>query len=244
VSVHRTAAEGFVRGDVYERGRPSYPPEVADAMGITDTTRVVDLGCGTGKLTRLLTHARVLGIEPLPAMLATFREQLPDVAVVVGVAEAIPLRDASVDVVACASAFHWFDHARALPELHRVLRPAGKLAIVWNRRDELTGWAKDFWSITEAHRGDTPGYRSGAWRTALEASPHFGPIFEQWFEHTQLLDIDAAVARVASISFIETSPEREAILAEARRFLEARGEQTFELPYRTVVYLCENLPHA
>lgn len=246
--VHSTAARGFVRGDVYERGRAGYPDDVVGVMGITESSRVIDMGCGTGKLTRTLAFARTLGIEPFPAMLRTFREQLPGVPVVAGLAEAIPLHDAAVDVITCASAFHWFDHARAIPELSRVLRPNGKLAIIWNRRDSLTGWAAEFWQVTEKHRDNTPGYRTGKWREALEASPHFGPIEEHWFDHVQRTDVDGVVARVASISFIETSPKREAILAEAREFIEnhpeTRGKTEIELPYKTVVYLCENLGDA
>ena len=236
-----TAKAGFTRPDIYEQGRASYPDAVVDAVGIDAETRVADIGCGTGKFTRLLTHADVIGIEPLEGMRTTFHELLPDVPVLAGVAEALPFRDSLFDVATFASAFHWIDHARALPELHRVLRPGGKLAIIWNRRDELSGWARDFWQITEAHRGDTPGYRTGAWRTALDASPFFGPITEQWFEHTQHVDIDGAVARVASISFIETNPKRDEILDEARSFLEALGPEEFDLPYRTVVYVSESL---
>jgi SAM-dependent methyltransferase len=243
--VHRTAAAGFVRPEVYEKGRPSYPDGVVDALGIDASTRVVDLGCGTGKFTRLVQHARVLGVEPLAAMLDGFRRTLPGVPVVSGTAEAIPVRDGSADVVTCASAFHWFDHTRALPEIHRVLAPGGRLGIVWNRRDKLEGWAAEFWDITEKHRGDTPGYRSGAWRTALESSPGFGPITEHWFEYTQRLDRDGLLARIASISFIETLPddERIAVIAESARFLDShpdtKGRTTFALPYHTVVYITE-----
>jgi SAM-dependent methyltransferase len=243
--IHRTAADGFVRPEVYEKGRPSYPDAVVGALGIDDTTRVVDLGCGTGKFTRLVRHARTLGVEPLATMLGGFRSALPGVPVVSGTAEAIPVRDSVADVVACASAFHWFDHERALPEIHRVLRDGGRLGIVWNRRDKLDGWAADFWQITEQHRGDTPGYRSGAWREALESSPYFGPIAEHWFEYTQRLDRDGLLARIASISFIETLPddERVATLAECLRFLDShpdtKGRTVFALPYHTVVYVTE-----
>jgi SAM-dependent methyltransferase len=241
--VHRTAAEGFVRPEVYEKGRPSYPEEVVGALGIEASTRVVDLGCGTGKFTRLVAHARTLGIEPLATMVGGFRTALPNVRVVSGTAEAIPVRDASADVVTCASAFHWFDHARALPEIHRVLAPGGRLGIIWNRRDKLEGWAAEFWAITERHRGDTPGYRTGAWRSAIESSPLFGAIEERWFEYTQRVDRDGLIARIASISFIETlpGPERAAVLAESARFLDShpdtKDRTVFALPYHTVVYI-------
>jgi len=244
-AIHRTAAEGFVRPEVYERGRPGYPDGVVGALDIAPHTRVLDLGCGTGKLTRMVADARVLGVEPLPAMLAGFRPALPDVPVVSGTAEAIPVRDASFDVVTCASAFHWFDHSRALPEIRRVLTDRGRLGIIWNRRDKLEGWAAEFWTITEKHRGDTPGYRTGTWREALESSPHFGPIEEHWFEHTQRVDREGLLARVASISFIETLPDgvRVGVLGEAMRFLDShpdtKGRDSFALPYHTVVYVSD-----
>lgn len=242
--VHRTAAAGFVRPEVYEKGRPSYPDGVVDVLGIDPSTRVVDLGCGTGKFTRLVTHARTIAVEPLATMRDGFNLDTPLVG---GAAEAIPLRDGSADVVTCASAFHWFDHARALPEIHRVLRPDGRLGIIWNRRDSLDGWAAEFWQITEKHRGDTPGYRSGAWRDALDSSRLFGPITERWFEYTQRLDRDGLLARIASISFIETLPddERIAVIAESARFLDThrdtKGRTTFALPYHSVVYVTEAL---
>ncbi len=247
--IHRTAASGFVRPDVYEKGRPDYPVEAVEAISITYRMRVADLGCGTGKFTRLLldTAAYIVGIEPLPAMLTTFAALLPEIPVVSGTAEAMPLHDATFDVVTCASAFHWFDHARAIPELHRVLAPGGRLAIIWNRRDALTGWAHDFWQITEEHRGDTPGYRSAAWRDALDGSPLFGPITEHSFRHVQRTDLEGLIARVASISFIETLPAntREDVLARARRFVETHPEtkdaRTFELPYRTALYVTERM---
>jgi SAM-dependent methyltransferase len=178
-------------------------------------------------------------------MLAGFRNALPGVPIVAATAEAIPARDGSADVVTCASAFHWFDHARALPEIHRVLQPGGRLGILWNRRDKLDGWAAEFWSITEKHRGDTPGYRSGVWREALESSGLFGPIAEHWFDFTQRLDRDGLLARIASISFIETLPddERIAVIAESARFLDShpdtKGRTVFALPYHTVVYVTE-----
>ena len=247
--VHETAKQGFVRGDIYEAGRPDYPSGVTKALGITAQTTVCDLGCGTGKFTRLVppTGASVVGVEPLPAMLSEFRKQTPDVPVVAGVAENLPLRDRTVDVVVCASVFHWLSFDLALPEIHRVLRPGGRLGIVWNRRDQLTGWAREFWEITERHRGDTPGYRSSEWRHALEGSPMFGLIAEQWFEHVQRVDREGVIARVASISFIQTLPDekREAVLDESRRFLDThrdtRDRSTFELPYKTVVYTAERI---
>jgi SAM-dependent methyltransferase len=245
--VHRTAAEGFVRPEVYEKGRPDYPAGVVEAIGITSSTRVIDLGCGTGKFTRMVAHAMVLGVEPLESMRAGFITASRGLPIVGGTAEAIPVGSSTADVVTCASAFHWFDHERALPEIARVLKDAGKLAIIWNRRDKLEGWAAEFWALTEAYRGDTPGYRTGAWRDAIEGSSLFGPIEEHWFEHTQRLDRDGLLARVASISFIEILPDdvRVGVLAECMRFLDThpdtKGRTSFALPYHSAVYVTQAL---
>ncbi|HYZ93845.1 MAG TPA: class I SAM-dependent methyltransferase [Actinomycetota bacterium] len=248
-AVHPTAARGFNDGVVYEQGRPSYPPEAVTALNISPPHTVVDLGCGTGKFTRLLTPtgARIIGIEPLAIMNEMFRTTCPNVTLLTGVAERLPLRACAVDLITCASAFHWFDHERALPELHRVLRTAGRLAIIWNRRDKLAGWPAEFFAITEQYRGDTPGYRSNAWRDAIDGSALFGPIEERWFDNVQHADLDGLLARVESISFIETLPasEKAAVIARAREFLvthpDTRGREHFELPYHTALYVTRRL---
>lgn len=244
--MHPTAAKGFNDPATYERGRPGYPQAAIDALGLSADVVVADLGCGTGKMSAALagSGARVIGLDPLEGMLSPLRSRLPSVPALAALAEAIPLSAASVDVVVCASAFHWFDHARALPEIHRVLRADGRLAIVWNRRDALQGWPKGFWDITEAHRGETPGYRTERWRHAIEESGLFGPIAEQHFDHVQRTDLEGLLARVASISFIELLPpaQKQEVLDASRRFIEThpetRDRTTFELPYRTALYVC------
>lgn len=243
--VHATARHGFLDGELYERGRPSYPAATLDPLKITSASRVLDLGCGTGKFTRVLaaTGAEVVGVDPLESMTTAFRDRCPDLKIVAATAESLPFRSASFDVVTCASAFHWFANDHAVGEIHRVLGPHGRLGIVWNRRDGLDGWAAEFWEITEAHRRDTPGYRTGAWRTALEGSGRFGPIVEHRSENVQRLDLDGLLARVRSISFIETLPagERQDVLERVGRFIathpETKDLELFELPYRTVMYV-------
>lgn len=188
-----------------------------------------------------------MGAEPLEPMAAAFRSLSPDAPLVRAQAEELPFAEGSFEVVACASAFHWFDHTRALEEIHRVLRPGGRLGLVWNRRDELGGWAEEFWRISERHRGDTPGYRRPAWRTAVEGFPGFGPISHTRIPHSQRTDLDGMLARVASISFIHTlAPDRRReVLDEARTFLlthpATRDVEVYELPYSTAVYVVERV---
>ena len=81
-----------------------------------------------------------MAVEPLDEMRAELEVALPGARALAGSAEAIPLPDASTDVVTSAQAFHWFDHDAALPEIARVLRPGGRLALVWNSRDDRDPW--------------------------------------------------------------------------------------------------------
>jgi SAM-dependent methyltransferase len=115
VSVDPRAATGFgSRVEAYERGRPQYPPEaielLAGEFGLTHDSTVLDLAAGTGKLTRQLiaVSGRVIAVEPSAAMRAQFSAQVPDVEVLDGTAEHIPLSDASVNAVFVGQAFHWF----------------------------------------------------------------------------------------------------------------------------------------
>jgi SAM-dependent methyltransferase len=126
----------------YERARPGYPEEAVRWLVGDEPCDVVDLGAGTGKLTRSLVALghRVIAVEPLDEMRAELEAAVPDVSAIAGSAEAIPLPDESADVVTSAQAFHWFEHAKALPEISRVLRPGGRLALVWNSRDDRDPW--------------------------------------------------------------------------------------------------------
>jgi SAM-dependent methyltransferase len=145
----RQAASFGAAADAYERGRPPYPPE-AVAWLVPDAARtVVDLGAGTGKLTRVLrTPGRELvAVEPSAGMHEQFARVLPGVRVLAGTAEAIPLPDASADTVVCAQAWHWVDPGRAVPEAARVLRPGGRLALAWNSRDESVPWVAELGRI-------------------------------------------------------------------------------------------------
>src|SRR4051812_8526704 len=143
MALHRLVAGFTDAADAYERGRPGYPPAVvaalADAAGLAPGARVLDLGAGTGKLSRALAAAGLAAaaVAPLPAMRALASRELAADRVLDGTAEAIPLPDASVDAVVAADAFHWFDTPRALPEIRRVLRDDGALALLAN----VPGWA-------------------------------------------------------------------------------------------------------
>lgn len=230
--------------DSYERARPSYPPEavewLAGKLGLGPGKRVVDLGAGTGKLTRLLvpTGATVIAVEPLPEMLARLEAAVPDAEALVGSAERIPLPDGYVTGATAASAFHWFEHDRALPEIHRVLEPGGTLAIIGNRRDLGDPLQAAAQEIVGPYLPDLG--RLGGWRDALAASPLFGPAetFETPFE--QQLDAEGLAERIGTISYIARldGDERAELLARVRALGESQPTTTFPFRYRTVVTAC------
>src|SRR5688500_9180263 len=167
---------------VYERGRPPYPAEALDWLLPAGAHRIVDVGAGTGKLTRQL-HERgldVTAVEPSDGMRAELSRVLPGVPALAGAAEALPLPDHSADAVLCAQAWHWVDPARAVPEAARVLTPGGRLGLIWNLRDEREDWVRRLGEII-----DSPEQPR---RTELGAP--FGPVETRDFGWTHEIGLD------------------------------------------------------
>jgi SAM-dependent methyltransferase len=223
----------------YERARPTYPEEAVRWLLGDEPCDVLDLGAGTGKLTRVLAALghRVTAVEPLAAMRAELEAAVPGVVVVSGNAESLPLEDASVDAVACAQSFHWFDHAVALPEIARVLRPGGRLALVWNSRDDRVEWV--------AQLSDIIGNETVAeWdvQGPIRASGLFEPVETIEFRLEQTLDRETLLDLVLSRSYCAKLPEtdREPILAEvAKLYDETAGEAGVRLAYVTECFRAE-----
>jgi SAM-dependent methyltransferase len=239
--LHPAAERGFGRAaEEYRRGRPGYPPVaieyLADRLELGPGRTVVDLAAGTGALTRPLLElgCELIAVEPVAEM----RAELPAAAHALdGTAEQMPLPDRSADAVTVGQAFHWFDGDVALAEIHRVLRPGGALALIWNERvlEEPVNQAIE--ALVAPHRASTPTHR-GEWRSAFERTTLFSAFEERRFTNEHVQDADGLADRVASISFIASLPadERERVVAAARE-LAAGGPVT--VPYRTEVVACD-----
>ena len=246
MTLHPEAARGFSAGaDAYDRGRPSYPQEAIDLMvrelGLAAGRRVVDLGAGTGKFTELLlgTGAEVVAVEPVAEMRAKLEAALPLVTALDGTSEAIPLGDASVDAVVSAQAFHWFDPGRAVPEMIRVLRPGGGIALVWNQRDESVPWVNELSKVTEWNV-EAPYQRGTDWAAVVAggARERITPLQLSTFPYEQMVDREMLLDRVRSISYLAAGPPTrlDGVLA-AVLDLVWDFPARFPLPYRTDVWI-------
>lgn len=213
--LHPTAADGFAAGaHVYDAARPGYPADALELLNghlrLGDAPRVVDLGAGTGKLTRELAArgAEVVAIEPVAAMRGQLQRLLPGVEVRDGTAESIPLRNGSADAVTAAQSFHWFDAPVALGEIHRVLHADGLFATIFNRRDLTTPVQAALDSLLAPFRADTPSWATDDWAGHLDATELFDGVEAATFPNRQHLDAAGLVARVASVSFVAKLDDR------------------------------------
>ena len=247
MSIHEVAAAGYrVAGGDYARARPDYPGEVLEVLrrelAVGPSTTVVELGAGTGKFTRMLAPevGLLVATEPVAAMRAELAAAVT--APIVGAAaEAVPLRAGCADLVVAATAFHWFRGREALAEAHRVLRPGGGLALVWNNPDRSCDWVARIWSMVDEHRGATPGNRDLRWREPFAGDTGFTPLTTRHLSHAEAMAVDDLVARVGSISFIAAlAPgEKDAFLASVRDVV--AGRDRVELPYVTELHWCRRV---
>lgn len=221
----------------YERHRPDYPEKAlrwaADELGLASGARVLDVGAGTGKLTRGLVALGldVVAVEPGVPMLEQLRGAVPEAEALEGPAEAIPLADASVEAAFAAQAFHWFDRDRALPELHRVIRPGGGLALLWNWWDERDPLQRELGELI-GYAGHHP-YRD----EELPADPWFRELGRTIVESTQESSPDALTGYLSTASnFLTAEPgEREDSLRAVHELASRYGER-FTLPRLTYVF--------
>jgi ubiquinone/menaquinone biosynthesis C-methylase UbiE len=219
--------------EAYDRGRPSYPRDAVAWLTDAEPLTVLELGAGTGKLTEQLVALGhdVHATDPDPAMLEILRERLPGVRVTEAGAEEIPGPDSMYDVVVAAQAFHWFDAERALPEIARVLRPGGRLSLVWNLRDERIPWVRRLGTIIGTQEQATDPSE------AITTSLHFLHVESETFKHWQHVDRTSIQDLVLSRSNVAVLDDeaRAAKLEELLAFYDdyGRGMDGMQLPYLT-----------
>jgi SAM-dependent methyltransferase len=219
--------------DAYDRARPTYPREAAAWLVGQDAATVLELGAGTGKLTAQLVDLGhdVVATDPDQAMLDRLSRNLPEVRTLEAHAEELPVGDRAYDAVVAAQAFHWFDLDRALPEIARVLKPGGRIGLVWNQRDESIPWVRRLGTIIGTQEQlDEPAL-------ALTGSGLFGEVQEASFVHWQQVDRKSIQDLVLSRSNVAVLDDagRAAKLAEVVAFYDeyGRGMDGMQLPYIT-----------
>lgn len=222
----------------YDRGRPGYPADavawlVAGSEPAAQAQVVLELGAGTGKLTAELVaqgHA-VHATDPDAAMLAVLEEQVPGCSAKQGTAEEIPANDRCVDLVVAGQAFHWFDHDRALPEIARVLKPGGHVALVWNGMDTRIPWVRRLVQVLEAEV-EGPGAEQ-----VLVTSDLFGFVEDKQFKHWQDVNRETIIDLVRSRSYVASLPpeQADAKVAQVLALYDdyGRGMDGMQIPYVT-----------
>ncbi|HUP64294.1 MAG TPA: class I SAM-dependent methyltransferase [Thermoanaerobaculia bacterium] len=229
------------RADDYARFRPDYPEAAIEAiLNLADSPAptVADVGAGTGISSRMLAArgARVLAVEPNREMRARLG---PEVEAVDAEAESLPFADGSIDLVTAFQAFHWFHPERSLGEFHRVLRPGGFLALVWNERDDSDSFTASFGEAVRLASNDHPAENRLSSVAPFLASDLFVETREIVFPHLQALEMEGLIGRMRSTSYLPQEGEAwdrlvESVRAAWERHRDAEGKVA--LVYRTIVF--------
>ena len=226
----------------YERHRPGYPEEAlrwaADQLGLDPGARVLDVGAGTGKLTRGLIALgfEVVAVEPGAPMLDQLRTAVPEAEALEAPAESIPLQDETVDAAFAGQAYHWFDRERALPELQRVIKADGGLVLLWNWWNERDPLQRELGELI-GYAGHEP-YRN----EELPGEPWFREVGRTVVETLEESSPDALVGYLSTASaFLTAEPEeRQESLRAVHELASGYGER-FPLPRLTYAFAFERL---
>ncbi len=203
-SFDRAAAE-------YERTRPDYPDAVLEHLPLPADATVLDVGAGTGKLTRVLArrYARVIAVEPLDGMRAILERVVPEAEALPGRAEEIPVADTSVDAVFAGQAFHWFATDEAMAEIARVIRPGGVFCLVWNSGDEQreNPLPRPFLDYLDELRAERQ-VKGPPFKDVI-ARGRFADLHESAVPHDHVLDRQGLLDNARSVSWIASRPDDE-----------------------------------
>ena len=247
----------------YDRLRPGPPPVAVDWLLPARRAVVVDLAAGTGLMTRALARVagRVIAIEPDARMRSVLRARSPDVGVLAGRGEAIPLPAACADAVIVSTAWHWMDPGLAVPEIGRVLRDGGRFGVIWTSRDRATPWLRidEWFPAAEAAPSSQAGPagaacargagRDGEHREVrLPDASMFANIETEVFRFTRSMTVDDLIGMLATSSRVITATEeaRAAGLARATAAIAERfpGAHEIEVPMSSRCWRADRLARA
>lgn len=219
----------------YERSRPQYPAEVVDWIVPAAARTAADVGAGTGKLTRALIERglEVTAVEPSAGMRERLEAELPAVRALAGSGELLSLADAAVDLVTYGQAWHWVEGPAALAEAARVLRPGGRLACVWNLRDDGSGWMRELSELIERFGSNTVVEEDFAFGAPFGATERLAVAWSRPMSGERLVELLASRSYV----IVAPEPERQQFFAAVRELVathpELAGRESFEMPYIT-----------
>lgn len=225
----------------YEQARPGYPIEAVEWLLESALRRVLDLGAGTGKLTRQLVENgfEVIAVEPSVQMLEQLRSAVTGAEALPGTAESIPLAADDVDAVVVAQAFHWFDAPVALAEIARVLRSGGTLGLVWNIPDSDVGWVSRLSALTGGLPSKPPDPSP-----LIGAAGWFSEVETQTFAHKQVLTRNELLRLVGSWSYfaqIAAVDRQEKLAAVGHLYDDVATRGRVDLAYVTYAYRTRRL---
>jgi SAM-dependent methyltransferase len=227
---------GFSDAETYDRGRPLYDDQVVAELlrqlELPARSPVLELGAGTGQLSRGLLAAGLdlTTVEPLEATRELLAEAIGPGRVLEGVAEQIPLPAASQQAVFAADSFHWFDEARAMPEIRRVLRAGGSMTILRTAPVIVEPWSEELGAILMEMRPEHPAFTDRSAAAALEEDPAFGPVTQITLTGQQSIGRARVLAYLASMSWVaQLAPEeRSELLRRAEELLARHHVQELE----------------
>lgn len=248
--IHPTAQKGFSSAaELYQQVRPSYPQELTNwlkgQLQIQKNDIVVDLGAGTGKFIPYLQDvcSQVIAVEPVAEMLSQLQQHYPEVQTLQASSQNLPLATGTVDAVICAQSFHWFADLTSLQEIHRILKPAGHLGLIWNQRDIGVDWVKALADLIEPFEGNTPRYHRGQWREVLKQQTLFHRENLQIFEQKHVGSVEQVVSkRLLSTSFIAAMPthQQQQFKQQFEKIVQdytgKSAQDLIEFPYVTYAY--------
>ena len=234
------------RAGDYAKYRPSYPAAAIDSIleGLDKPFGfAADIGAGTGISSRLLAErgVRVLAVEPNSEMRQAASPH-PLVEFHNGTAENTNLPTASVDLVVCFQSFHWFDPTPTLLEFHRILKPSGRLAVVWNDRERDDEFTQHYTRLVQIASNHHPAESRLVSVDPLLASPLFPDVRCHTFTYRQELNKDGLIGRAMSVSYIPSSgPAQQQLVSDLKELYNRCNENGFVyLVYRTSVYLASS----